>query len=210
MIDQVLLSELQYALIEPPDGGASWPSGAWTRDEVLDLVNAAERTLLKETFLVVTRAEQAVLAADLGVVTLPADWMATLHLVWRTAGGTRSPLGPADRFEADLMLPTWQATAAVPIAYADMEGDTLTLQLIPRPAADGTLEVLYVARPTPVNGEGRSFALPDEFLHGVKYGGLGGLLRKVGRLQDPERAAYCDEQYLLTRILAGIVLEGGA
>ena len=41
MIDQDLLTALQYALIEPPDGGASWLSGLWTRDESVSGPHAA-------------------------------------------------------------------------------------------------------------------------------------------------------------------------
>jgi hypothetical protein len=208
MIDQALLTELQNALLEPPDGGQTWPSEVWTRQEVLDALNGSINTLLRETHLVVTRAEQAVTAAGLGIVTLPAAWMATVHLVWRTAGGVRIPLGPADTFEADLALPSWEDTAGTPLAYADLEGDTLRLRLIPRPDADGTLENMYVARPTELFGAGATIALPDEFLSGIKYGALEWLLRKVGRMHDPERAAYCAKRYEGTRLVTEIILNG--
>jgi len=207
-VDQTLLTELQYALLESPDGGQTWPSEAWTRAEVLDAVNGNVQTLLRETHLVVTRTELAVLAAGLGLVALPTDWMATATLVWRTAGGVRTPLGPTDTFEADLALPTWEDTPATPLAYADLDGDTLTLRLVPRPDADGILEILYVARPTPIDGNGTPVAVPDEFLSGIKYGSLGWLLRKVGRLHDPERAKYCEDRYDLTRTVAEIILGG--
>lgn len=210
MTDQQLLSELQYALLEPPDGGQTWPSEVWTRQEVLDAVNGTVNTLLRETHLVVTRAEQAVLAAGLGVVTLPAGWIASAHLVWRTAAGVRTPLAPADTFEADLALPSWEDTPGTPLAYADLDGATLTLRLVPRPDANGTLELMYIARPTALEGAGATIALPDEYLSGVKYGVLGWLLRKVGRLHDPERAAYCERRYDLTRTMAEITVGGGA
>lgn len=216
MIDQALLTELQYALLEPPDGGQTWPSEAWTRAEVLDALNDTVNALLRDTHLVVTRSEQAVTAAALGIVTLPADWLATVHLVWRTAGGVRTPLGPSDLFEADLAVPTWQDTAGTPLAYEDggsaaqSVSGSLRLQLIPRPDADGTLEIMYVARPTELQGAGATIAIPDEFLSGIKYGALGWLLRKVGRLQDPERAQYCDERFGLTKTVTEILLGGWA
>jgi len=210
MIDQDLLTELQYALLEPPDGGQSWPSEVWTRDEVLDAVNSAVRALLRETHLVVTRVEQAVLAGATSIA-LPADWLATAWLVWRD-GATlvRTPIGPVDSFESDLASPGWETTPGTPIGYADLDSATLTLRLVPTPAANGTLENLYIARPDPVNGNGMDLPLPDPYLSGIKYGGLGWLLQKVGRLQDPERAAYCDQRYQLTRIAAEIILGGWA
>jgi hypothetical protein len=209
MIDQALLSELQYALLEPPDGGASWPSEVWTRAEALDAVNGALRSLLRETHLVVTRTEQAVLAGATSV-DLPADGMATVHLVWRTAGGVRTPLGPADSFEADLAIGAWETTPGPPIAFADLDRATLTLRLVPTPDAPGTLELLYIARPSEMTGTGLTLPVPAEFLSGVKYGSLGWLLRKVGRLTDPERATYCERRYDLTRIAAEIILGGWA
>lgn len=210
MTDQELLSELQYALLEPPDGGQSWPSEVWTREEVVGNLNSNIWGWLRDTHAIVTRVELPQLAASLGVVTLPADWLATASAVWRTAGGVRTPLGPVDRFEGDLALPTWEDTPGTPLALNDFEGDTLTAQLVPIPDADGTLELLYVARPTTVNGAGATLPIPEEFCSGVKYGTLAMLLRKVGRLVDPERAAYCEQRYDLAVLLTNLLLGGWA
>ena len=210
MTDQALLQEIQYALLEPPDGGQSWPSEVWTRAEVLGNLNNNLWGWLRDTHALLTRVEQAELAASLGVVTLPSDCMATAACVWRPAGGVRTPLGPVDRFEGDLALPSWEATAGSPLGYDDFEASTLTLQLIPRPDANGTLELLYVARPTEVTGAGATLAVPEEFLSGIKYGTLGMLLRKVGRLTDPTRAQYAEQRYDLTVLLTKILLGGFA
>jgi hypothetical protein len=210
MTDQDLLSEIQYALLEPPDGGQSWPSEVWTRAEVLGNVNSNLWGWLRDTHALVTRVELPQLAATLGVVTLPADWLATATLVWRTAGGVRTPLGPVDRFEGDLALPSWETVPGSPIGYDEFEADTLTLQLIPRPVADGILELTYVARPVAVNGAGIALPLPEEFLDALKYGTLGMLLRKVGRLVDPARASYCEQRAALTVTLTKILLGGWA
>jgi hypothetical protein len=207
--DQELLTELQYALLEPPDGGQSWPSEVWTRAEVIEALASYLRSLLRETHLIVTSTEIAVLA-NATSVALPTDWMATAHLVWRAADNTRTPLGPADAFEGDLAIPGWEATTGLPLAYADLDRATLTLRLIPTPAAAGTVELLYIAQPAALSGAGTTIPVSDEFISGIKYGALGWLLRKVGRLQDPERATYCERRYDLTRIAAEIILGGWA
>jgi hypothetical protein len=209
MIDQDLLTELQYALVEPPDGGASWPSGCWTRDEVLDAMNAACRAILRDTQILITRTELPVLANALSIA-LPVDWMATGSTVWRALDGTRTPLGPVDSFEADLALPSWETTPGTPIGYVDLDGPTLTGRLVPTPAADGILELLYVAKPPLVTGAGTPLPVPDEFASGIKYYTLGWLLSKVGRLLDPTRAAYCDKRYQVTQVAAGLILSGWA
>lgn len=209
MTDQALLSELQYALLEEPDGGQTFLSEVWSRAEVVDAINAAERLLMRSTQLLVARTEIAVLASATSV-NLPANWLATILLVWRTAGGVRSLLAPIDETEIDLGHPTWETTPTTPKGYLDSDAETLTLRLGPVPDADGTVELLYVAVPTPVNGNGRPFTVPDDYLSGVKYGALETLLGKIGRLQDPERAAYCRERAELAATAASIILGGWA
>lgn len=210
MIDQALLTEIQYALLEPPDGGQSWPSEVWTRDEVIGNLNNNLWGWLRDTHAIITRIELPILAVGLGIVTLPADWIATGSAVWRSAANVRTPLGPVDRFEGDLALPSWETTPGTPLGLDEFEADTLTAQLVPIPAADGTLELLYVARPLAVNGAGITLPVPEEFCSGIKYGTLSMLLRKVGRLVDPERAAYCEKRYDLTVTLTKILLGGWA
>lgn len=209
MTDQSLLTELQLALLEPPDGGASFPSEVWTRSEVLDALNAAIRSLVRDTALLVLRTEIAVLAGTLSIA-LPADWLATAWIVWRTLTGSRIPLSPADAPEADLALPGWETTPGQPIAYADLDAATLTLRLVPTPLAAGTLELIYIPRPAEVTGANVLLPVPDEFASAEKYGALSTLLSKVGRMQDPERAAYCDQRVALATMAAEILLGGWA
>lgn len=210
MIDQDLLTEIQYALLEPPDGGASWPSEQWTRNEALEGVDQGIRAILRDTHIVVSRVEIPVLANAL-TVALPTDWMVTGMLVWRdTATGARTPLGPVDAAESDLGLPGWDTVPGSPIGYADYGGATLTLQLVPTPLLNGTVELLYIARPASTSGEGGILPVPDEFVNGVKYVALSWLLTKVSRMQDQERAAYCDRRYQIAQVAAEILMSGWA
>lgn len=213
MTDRELLTELQYVLIEPPDGGDTWPSLIWTRVEVLDAINAGVRALVRDTHLQVVRVELPVAALALSVA-LPADWLATAALVWRAATGTRTPLGAVDAFEGDLALPGWETTAGLPLGYADLDGPTLTLRLLPTPLAAGTIELLYIATPPGVEpgigGTGAALPLAPEFASALKYAALGTLLRKVGRLLDEERARYAERRYALTQTAADLLLGGFA
>ena len=211
MLDRALLEELQYVLIEPPDGGDTWPSEIWTRAEVVDALNAGVRALARDVHLSVQRIELPILAGAV-TVALPVDWLATAYLVWRAQTGKRVPLGPVDAFEGDLAVPGWEARPGLPLGYADLDRATLTLRLVPTPAEAGTLELLYIAVPPSVTGDAPGTALPiaEEFTSGVKYAALGTLLRKVGRLLDPERADYCDRRYELSETAAAIILGGWA
>lgn len=211
MTDQDLLSEMQLALLEPPDGGASFPSEAWTREEVLDAVNASLRDLARQTTITVTLTTVAVFLGNTGV-TLPADWIGTVYLVWRTLTNQRIPLSPAGAFEADTAAPGWEGVTvpARPYAFADLDTSTLRLRLIPTPGEDGTLEILYAQRPAEVAGAGTLLPFPDEFASAEKYGALETLLNKVGRMQDPERASYCGQRRDVAMLAADLLLQGGA
>ena len=104
----------------------------------------------------------------------------------------------------------WRDGADNPIAYEDSGSENLTVRLIPVPILGGTIELLYIRVPTPVNGNGRSLTVPDEYLSAVKYGALDMLLGKVGRLQDPERALYCRKRVDIMVAAADIILGGWA
>lgn len=212
MIDQDLLTEVQYALLEPViDGGQTWASEVWSRDEVLGNYNAALWAVLRDTHAIVTFVLLNQPASSAGTVTLPADWMATIGVVFR-AGGTnvRTPLAPADRFEADLGLPTWEDVPSTPIAWNEQEADTLTMTLIPANVADGTVELLYVARPAPSTGEGAAIPVAEELCSMIKYKLIGFLMQTVGRLIDPDRSAYCTLRYDLELEVTKILLSGWA
>lgn len=211
MIDQDLLSELQRALLEPVvDGGQTWASEIWTRDEVLEALNDATGEVVRDTQLVVRRAEIVVLA-NATSVALPTDWLVTAAGVWQDGTtGVRTPLGPVDSFEADCALPTWETTTGTPIGLADLDSTTLTVRLVPTPATAGVLELLYIPRPAAISGNGTTLPIPDEFVSAEKYGTLETLLGKVGRLQDPARAAYCAQRVQIASIAADVLLRGWA
>jgi len=212
MIDQDLLSEVQYALLEPVvDGGQTWASEVWEREDVLASYNAAIWSLLRDTHAIVSFVTIPQAAAANGIVALPADWMATVAVGYLdSVTQARTPLPPTDRFEADLGSPQWEDTPGTPLAYNEQEGDTQQLTLVPANAADGTVDLLYIARPPASTGEGALIPLPEELCSGVKYKLLGFLLQTVGRLIDPDRSAYCSQRYDLAITVTKILLTGWA
>ena len=210
MTDQDFLAELQYALMEPVDGGQSFPSGVWTRDEVLDAADQGVRRVIRETQAITTFLEQFITDHSLSV-GLPADWMGTAALVWRLfPQNTRIPLVPMDAFEADAARPGWEVTVGTPIGYVDLDTNTLELRLVPTPDVTGVLENLYVPIPNVITGAGDDMPLPDELLSAVKYDTLQTLLRDMNRLADAERAAYCEERVQIGIIATTMLIEGGA
>jgi hypothetical protein len=208
--DQAILQQCQYVLIEPPDGGQTWPSGLWTREEILSLANQAQDAFLYNTLLLVGIANLTVNIGD-HLIALPFDWLRTISAVWRGSDGTITELQRSDTFEADHAIPTWELTNASPMVYMDDDvPGSLLIRIGPAPTVAGVLEILYVPAGTDLNGNGEILVLPDELAHVVKYGVLEGALSKDGRGKDAARAQYCKDRIQLAEEAAKIILKGWA
>lgn len=206
--DSAIMQQVQYALIEPPDGGQSWPSGLWTREELFGLATQAQDAFLYDTLLLVGIANLVVNASD-NLIALPTDWLRTVSVVWRGSDGTITELQRSDTFEADHAIPTWELTDSSPIVY--MEDDvpgSLLMRIGPAPLVAGTIELLYIPAGTTLTGNGEILVLPDELAHVVKYGVLEGALSKDGRGKDAARAQYCHDRVQLAAEAAEIILKG--
>lgn len=211
---QDLLSEIQYALQElpdgEPDGGASWPSEVWTRATVLQAVNDAAAVFVRETRVVTRYVEQPVLIHARSV-SMPGDWLASAHLVFRALPSQqRSYLAASDAFEADQGASGWETNEALPYGYIDGDAQTLEIRLVPTPNTNGTLENLYIPQPDPIDGQGATLPIPDLAASALKYGALGILLSGATRLQDPVRAQYCQDRVAVTAAAVQVLLQGGA
>jgi hypothetical protein len=209
MTDQTLLTALQYAVIEPPDGGAAWPSGLWSRDEVLSYLNQRQDRLLRESLIHVKTSANLPILTGARVVTLPTDWMRTVTVVWLGDNGMIRELQRADTFQVDHADAALSRTSTgVPLYYMEYDSANLTVEIGPAPLVDGNLSVLYVPVGTELTGNGVSLLVPDELETAVKYGSLADMLGKDGRGKDATRAAYCEERYHMAVEAARLILEG--
>lgn len=212
MIDQAVLSQMQRQLLEEPDGGQTWPSLLWTRDEVIHLLTQRQNRMLKETLLLVSLASPS-LTVNIGDhrIALPADCIRVVTAVWRGNDGTVKELSRLDSFEADHALPTWELTnATYPIGYMEFDALQAQIQIAPAPSVAGVIELLYVACGAALTGNGVSLAVPDEVEPGLRYGTLADALGKDGRGQDLERAKYCEDRYQLGNEAIRLILKGWA
>ncbi len=208
--DQALATLIQYALLEPPDGGAGWPSGLWTRDEVFAILSQRQDRLLFESQLLVTPTTLAVVATQ-HRIALPADWIRTISLVWVGDDGTTRELPRSDSFEADHLIQTWESTdTPYPLVYLEVEAPHLEVQIAPAPSGNGTLHLLYVRTGTELTGNGVDLVVPDELAHAVKYGALADLLSKDGRGRRPDLAAYAEQRFGLAVEATRLMLLGWA
>lgn len=210
MTDQSLLSEVQAALVEPADGGATWPSGLWVREEVTAQLTERQHRFLKDTLALISVSSNITVNIGDHRLALPADWIRTVSVVWLGSDGTIRELLRADSFEADHAIPTWAGTNGTPIVYMEYDAEQLEIQIAPGPTVAGNLSLLYVAKGTTLTGDGTSLTVPDDLAHALKYGLLADLLSKDGRGKDPGRAGYCEERFALAIEASRLMLKGWA
>lgn len=193
--DQQILNEIQYALLETPNNGASMSSQLWTIAEVIDALNKAQQIFMKDTGLLLDHAA-LVTTPNVFRQPMPENWIIIHRVSWATYAGVFTALGRADSYEADAGITNWATTtAARPQIYMDAELPTLEIQIAPASYNGGILHVLYVAEPDQVSNTGVLMTVVDEFIPYVKWKTLSILLTKIGRAADPARADYCNQRY---------------
>lgn len=208
--DRQILERLQYAVMEPPDLGATWPSGLWTQAEILDYLNTRQARFIKATRVLIGVANTPC-PAGTPRIDLPSDWIGTLDVVWRGQDGRVRNLIRSDSFEADHGDVLWETTRDTPWVYMDYDTPTLQLQIAPIPHVAGIVEVWYLAQAAPLDATGELLTVPDAFSSAACfYGALADMLGKDGRGKSPDRAAYCEARYQLGIDAAQIILSGWA
>lgn len=208
--DQQVLNEIQGHLLETQNSGASWSSGHWTASEVITYLNQKQYDFLKRTSLLLSRNTLATTPQEIRQ-PLPADCILIHRVVWKSALGVYSEVPRGDGFEADHAQGDWPyntATDNIPHLYTDGEIPTLQIQVMPPVNDAGVLQILYVALSTTLSNSGVAFSVPDEFVPTIKWGVVAEMLGKVGRGQDPNRAAWANTQYELGIEAAKLMISG--
>lgn len=204
--DQSVMTQIQYAVIESPDGGQTWASGLWSEDEVVSYLNQRQNQFLKDTSLQFGIATINA-TAGVSIYDLPNDWINTVRVLWIDEEGVSVELGRSDTWEADYGMPGWNETDGIPKIFYD-GGAPTTLEIMPAPTTDGTLQIHYTPYAALLTGDGELFTVPAEFVTGIKYGALEDMLSKVGRANDPPRAQYCRSRFQLGIEVARLLVGG--
>lgn len=214
--DRTILNEIQYALIEAPDQGATVPSGLWTAAELLEALNLRQQRFVRATRVHVGRADIALGATveslDLGAAGGFEDVQEIIHLELELAAGTFHEIPRSSTFSADHAIPTWSTAAGaqqIPEAYSTRDTPSLTIRLMPASSVGGTLWVHFIPRPwvltqTPAE----TLMVQEELALGVKWATLGTLFGKPGRAQDLQKAQYAEARGQEIEELAIRLVEG--
>ena len=207
ILDNALLEEIQYHMLEDPDLGVTWASAMWTKAEVLGYLQQRQQRFLKEAPIMLGRAE----IVDSAVISqpLPEDWMITYRLVWKDADGTWTELPRVDHREMDLAYATWPSiTAAKPRVFADTDSATLTIDVVPVATNTGEYEITYVPIAYSLSGLGDPLQVPAEFVSTIKYGIMADMFGKKGRAHDAARAEYCEARFAEGVMAANFMVRG--
>lgn len=204
--DRAIMEQIQYAVIEPPDDGQTWPSGLWSMAEVAEYLDQRQNKFLKDTHAQFGIANIPV-TANYNEYNLPGDWISTIRVLWIDEDDNMVELPRSDTWEADNGIPTWSYVAGTPKIFYD-GGRPITIRLMPIPDTAGTLQVHYVPYSALIDGSGETFTLPSEFVPFVRYGAIADMLSKVGRAQDQSRAEYCAKRYQMGVEIARLLLRG--
>lgn len=205
LTDADVLADLQWRHTED----ASFSSGLWTLAEVANYLTERQNAFNRSTGFVLARALAVAVDAN-SKATLPADWVSTHRVTYRSAAGRTFAVPRSDRF-SDYML-SIGATIA-PLAHDDHSGGTRVLELLPPLFPSGTLDLLYVStlQALALNPLAPiTFSVPFDFVPYIVYGAMSDMLAKSGRGQDLERARYCEQRFAEGIAVATLLQEGFA
>lgn len=230
--DADVLREVQQHLLEEP--GAVFGSGLWTVDEFRTFLSQRIHGFQKETAVALRQAYVQV-PQGVRLAELPPDWVLTAALTWWGEDGKAWELARGSSWEIDCNNGRGPGR---PILYNDQEQELHQVAVSPVPKDQGVLDLLYAGYGPVVGGVGswylddlggtagsgapfldpdllgpfggQSLMLPDELVPYLKWGVLADLLGKLGRGQDPARAAYCEARFQEGILLVHLLLQGWA
>lgn len=194
-----LVTELQYALLEPPAAGGSWTGTS--QFNLAQLTAAIERRrdqFLGDAGIIQTRIVTAYgSVAASGRIPLPICALQVRRVAWTPdATFLPLPLSRADEWSATAFKQSWTTPVAQPSAYSTAAPPMTSLQILPVPLGGGTLDLIAVSAGgdlTPATAT--PLGIPDDYLWVLKYGVLADLLSNDGLAIDMARAAYCEARF---------------
>ena len=196
-----LLTDLEYALVEPPT--ANW--NAWTgtaQFALSDLVTAVQQR--RDRFLSETRAVVTYEALPVGPsppagrFVVDPTILAVQRLAWQDGQtGLITPLRRDDEWGLNNFSAPWPLNPSRPNVYSTSVTPPLQIQLGPPPLASGQLDACVIVQGAAVNPliATQTLGMPDDWTWVVKWGALADLLGRDGLALDVSRSQYCEERW---------------
>lgn len=195
-----LVTDLQYALLEPPAAGGTWTGTDQFNLTVLSTAIQRRRDqFLRDTGAILTNTITPYSPPPAsGRIDLDEAVLVVRRAAWEpvASGSTLQPLMRTDEWAGTHFAPAWPQSTDLPFAYSSSVVPPITLQLIPPPGADGDLDLVSINKGAVVDPLANlTLGIPNDFAWVVKFGALADLLQGDGLALDPARAAYCEARW---------------
>lgn len=194
-----LVTDLQYALMEPPAAGGTWTgTDQFTLDQLNSAIQRRRDQFLRETGVQLTRTvTTGVTPTASGRITLDQAVFNIRRAAW-SPDSTKfnRPLLRTDEWAAANFKPAWLQSTQPPSCYSVAATPPLYVQLIPPTTAVGTFDLVSINTGGSIVSSAASIlGIPDDYVWILKYGALADLLGGDGLALDPQRASYCEARW---------------
>ncbi len=192
-----LTKEIQYHLYEPANGtSGAGMTAQFTIGQITAALSRLRNEFVIDSRIPLTFTTIPAPAPPIDTVQLSQDVALISRAAWIDATtGITTPLRRTDSFAAQSFSPTWNLNPGKPYGYSQAEIMPGTMNLVPPPAASGSIHLTYAQTLALSAVDATSFAVPDEFAFAIKYGALQEVLSTNSQGYDPLRAKYCTERY---------------
>jgi hypothetical protein len=197
--DQALITQIQYALLEPATGSSWAGTSQFALSDLTEALSRRRDQFLLETQAIVTEQVIAASSPPDSRVLLPENFTLVRRAAWITAPEVLVvPLLQDDEWALNHFNVEWpQSPTRPPQVYSVGVTPPLILQLAPPPVDAGTLDLITVNQGPVLNPSAGPTVLgiPDDWAWVVKFGALADLLSRDGLAPDPVRATYCEQRF---------------
>ncbi len=195
--DRDLVTDIQYALMEPATPTVWTGSEQFTLADVTAAIQRRLNQFLVDTGMVVKARTVPLVGAPGTRSPLPAAIIDLRRVAWAGIDGNERVLNREDEFAFTTFSPSWNLSPKPkPQAYSVGATPPLSIRIAPAPLDTGELHVLAVeVGPTLDPVTGVILGMPDDWTWVVKFGALADLLQQDGLATDVARAQYCEQRY---------------
>ncbi len=195
---QQLTKDIQFCLLEAANGitGAGM-SGQISIGSILQSIQRARNQVVIDARFPSSYHSIFAAPGGDGTVSFPNTAVYVHRASWKDdLSGAWTNLWREDSWAIDHNDPAWTLQAGSPVVYSEAEMAPLSMQLVPIPAAAGTLDAFTVdSLLIDTTDPAALFGLPDEWIHALKYAALQDIFSSESQNKDAMRAQYCEMRY---------------
>lgn len=197
-----LTQEIQFACFEPANGisGAGMSQQVSIGNILAAIARARNRWVIDSHQPYSILSSRTIAPPPGGLVSFDQSVVYVHRAGWLDVGpggpGRWTNLWREDSWSVDHGNPLWTIEPSAPTQYSEAELAPLEVQLSPGPTNEGQLEILAVeSLALDLTNPAQTFAVPDEWVHALKYAALSDLWSTQSQIYDPLRAQYAESRY---------------